>query len=929
MKGKTFFIIISVLLFALLSFTAVDERIDQENIAGLASQPQFMSIAQDRAMKLPQPVKGGITAVTPSITVTAPNGGEDWVLGTSQNITWNAQYLTDNIHIVLQQDNTNVALIAKNIDPSPGSYSWTVGNCVKGAVTAGSNYKILIMEKNSTARDKSDAVFNILTTLPTLTVTSPKGGENWPMDLPQNITWTAAGLSNNLYLILQQNGSDVALIDKNIDPSSGSYTWTVGNCRIGTVNPGTNYKVKIREMGTSVSDLSDTTFQIPSATASWTFMVYQDADNNLEPDAVDDFLEMASVGSTADVNIVVQFDRIDGYDSRYDDWTGTKRYYVTNGMTPTAANAVEDLGELNMADPATLTDFITWTKTYYPANNYAVIMWNHGGGWRKSKKDLWNERNEIDKKELTFKAVCWDDTSGGDCLYTSEVTSAFNSAGGATLIGFDACFMGMVEVAYDLRSHAQVMVGSEETEPSPGWPYDTILSDLTTYPKASAAQLGSAIVDRYYASYGNSYTQSALDLTNLATLTSTISTFAQSMIDNWNTDEAAVRSAAQDLISQLDNTVINEKHGTGWPGANGAAIYFPEIAGGFNPDYNGTIIQFPNDTQWEEFLQAFYSSMSGSWIAERRNSTQEFFDKDFVDLYHFCELLTIEPKNYYSESQIGNAFAGGGTAQGFHKDDGYMSYILPIDIRYFAETIPAGSTIYISSNGYIDFDADSSHSDFDNSVSKLAANKRISPCWIDMTTEGSGDVYITESADNIVIRWAGETYGDWEPVNFEAVLYENGKVQFNYGSGNADISPWDDGPTVGIASGDCVNYYLSVYDTQTTLTSVDSDLFTPIPGTMRVISPNGGETWSIGAPHDIVWSTTGVVGDVIIALYKDGSPVGVIADDVDAALGTYSWTTGSYSGGIAPAGTGYTIKIKEKDTTLSDTSDAAFTLSDE
>lgn len=870
-----------------------------------------------------------ITTNTPAIAVTAPNGGEDWVLGTPQNITWNSQYLTNNIHIVLQQNDTNVALIAKNIDPTPGSYSWIVGDCLKGAVNAGSNYKILIMEMNSTVIDKSDATFNILTTLPTITVTSPNGGENWPMGSSQDITWTAAGLSANLYLILQQNGSDVALIAKNVNPAAGSYTWTVGNCAQGTVNPGTNYKVKIREMGTTVSDMSDATFQIPSATASWTFMVYMDADNNLEPDSVDDFLEMASVGSTADVNIVVQFDRIGGYDSRYGDWTGTKRYYITNGMTPTEANAVEDLGELNMADPATLTDFITWTKTYYPANKYAVIMWNHGGGWRKSKKDLWNERNKNEKKELTFKAVCWDDTSGGDCLYTSEMTSAFSSAGGATLIGFDACLMGMVEVAYDLRSHAQVMVGSEETEPAPGWPYNTIMSDLTAHPSASAAQLGSAIVDRYYASYGNSYTQGALDQTNLATLASTVSTFAQSMIDNWNTDEAAVRSAAQDVITQLDNTVINEKHGAGWPGANGAAIYFPEIAAGFNSDYNGTIIQFPNDTQWEEFLQAFYSSMSGSWIAERRDATQEFFDNDHIDLYHFCELLMLEKKDYYSESQISNAFAGGGTAQNFHLDDGYMTYTLPIDIRYFAETIPAGSTIYISSNGYIDFDASSTHNDFENTTSKLAANKRIAPCWADLTTEGSGDVYITENADNIVIRWAGETYGDAEPVNFEAVLYQDGKVQFNYGSGNADISPWGSGPTVGISSGDFVNYYLSVYDTQMTLTSVDSDLYTPIPSTIRVISPNGGETWSIGASHDINWSTTGVVGNVKIALYKDGSPVGVIANDVDSSLGTYSWTAGSHSGGTAPAGTGYTIRIKEIGTSVSDTSDTSFTLSGE
>ena len=93
----------------------------------------------------------------------------------------------------------------------------------------------------------------------------------------------------------------------------------------------------------------------------WTFMVYLDGDNNLEGAAIEDFLEMSSVGSSAGhVNIVVQFDRIAGYDTSYDNWETCKRFHVTYNMTPTATNAVEDIGEVNMGDPATLTDFINW-----------------------------------------------------------------------------------------------------------------------------------------------------------------------------------------------------------------------------------------------------------------------------------------------------------------------------------------------------------------------------------------------------------------------------------------------------------------------------------------------------------------------------------------------------------------------------------------
>src|SRR5512136_560359 len=87
--------------------------------------------------------------------------------------------------------------------------------------------------------------------------------------------------------------------------------------------------------------------------SKWTFMVYLDADNNLEDVGIDNFLSMAQIGSTNDVEIVVLFDRSSSYDARYGDWSSTKRFHVEKDMTPDAANGV-DLGELNMADPATL-----------------------------------------------------------------------------------------------------------------------------------------------------------------------------------------------------------------------------------------------------------------------------------------------------------------------------------------------------------------------------------------------------------------------------------------------------------------------------------------------------------------------------------------------------------------------------------------------
>ena len=57
--------------------------------------------------------------------------------------------------------------------------------------------------------------------------------------------------------------------------------------------------------------------------------------------------------------------------------------------------------------------------------------------------------------------------------------------------------MTMIEVAYQLRDHAEVLVGSEEVEPGPGWPHATILGDLTKNPTMTPTELGAAIVQRY------------------------------------------------------------------------------------------------------------------------------------------------------------------------------------------------------------------------------------------------------------------------------------------------------------------------------------------------------------------------------------------------------------------------------------------------
>ena len=393
----------------------------------------------------------------------------------------------------------------------------------------------------------------------------------------------------------------------------------------------------VTDIGAFIDDVNLWCY-LDDSNVSWTYMVYLDGDNNLEAAAVDDFLEMSSVGSSADVDIVVQMDRIGGYSTAYDDWTDTRRFHITAGMTPTIANSIVSIGEANMGDPETLLNFIRWGRAAYPATNYAVVLWDHGSGWTLR-----------DPEEVITKGIAYDDTSGDniDMPEMRSVLSTFTSAGGnpIELFGMDACLMAMIEVDNQIKPYADVRVTSQETEPADGWPHNTILAGLVANPGWTAAQLATRIVDDYYTSYGNDQTQSAVNLgAPVTTLNTATNTFAQTLIawaPYYRTEITNARNVAQtfsnltyidlwdfsDWVSiyassstELYNaatavenatlaSVIREHSGASWPYAQGISIYFPKTAAEFDARYDGSsgFLQFTANTQWDEWIHVYHN----------------------------------------------------------------------------------------------------------------------------------------------------------------------------------------------------------------------------------------------------------------------------------------------------------------------------------
>ena len=404
--------------------------------------------------------------------------------------------------------------------------------------------------------------------------------------------------------------------------------WQLGDANYDGVVNGLDLDLVNQNSGKTPLAGGDLSGTSAGTTAKWTFMVYLDGDNNLEGAGIDDFLEMASAGSDANVNIVVQFDRAAGNDTSYGDWTDTRRGIIMPGNVPNASSGAS-IGEANMGDPTTLVNFVSWATSNYPADHYALVLWDHGGGWRSAG---------------AYKSACWDDTSGGDYLENREVGTVLAAIPqNMDLFGYDCCLMAMLECAHQIRNEASVFVTSEETEPGDGWAYDVFLPHLKANSSWTAAQLGADVVTTYgnYYGTGSGTTQSATNLAVVGApstgLSATISSLATTIMANATAGDysrlqtqrsnapyfsdtsfrdlgkflsgvvgdtsitASIRTAASNALTAYNSAIIANF----WDpskGATGLSIYFPDAGVAPDADYRSAIISFAGDTQWDEFL---------------------------------------------------------------------------------------------------------------------------------------------------------------------------------------------------------------------------------------------------------------------------------------------------------------------------------------
>jgi len=220
----------------------------------------------------------------------------------------------------------------------------------------------------------------------------------------------------------------------------------------------------------------------------WTIMVYMAGDNNLSEDMVAELKGMqASMGvkdCDRNVNLVAVYDS--GY---FTVDTTIYRFTSSGAKKPLAScelrNSRTSAGS-NSESPR-LKDFVQMVanRPELKAEKYALIISGHSDGVM-SKTML---RDNHPETIITLSHL-------GKTL--KEAANSLGKNRKFDLLGFDSCLMGMLEVGYELRNAAEVMVASQGLTPAAGWPYNLVLQPLISCcGRMTALEFASSIVSQF------------------------------------------------------------------------------------------------------------------------------------------------------------------------------------------------------------------------------------------------------------------------------------------------------------------------------------------------------------------------------------------------------------------------------------------------
>ena len=213
---------------------------------------------------------------------------------------------------------------------------------------------------------------------------------------------------------------------------------------------------------------------LPSTGESWSVFVYMCA-GNVDTEIVSDTLyEMMKPAYTENINFIVQTGgKSDwGIDGVYPDYI--QRFVMQKGSMFLASQTKA----MDMCASDTLSDFLNWGISSYPAKNYALILWGQGNG--------------------TLTGMGYDELNGESSLEIEDIYYALSQTSkNFELVGFDASCMGNIETASAIAPYAKYMLASEDIISPTGFDYRHMAERLMENPDMSGKDLGIDMCNAY------------------------------------------------------------------------------------------------------------------------------------------------------------------------------------------------------------------------------------------------------------------------------------------------------------------------------------------------------------------------------------------------------------------------------------------------
>lgn len=413
-------------------------------------------------------------------------------------------------------------------------------------------------------------------------------------------------------------------------------------------------------------------------THSLTVMVYM-VGSDLETDggaATSDISEMQSACADGQADVLLY---TGGAEKWWNDIPANQNsVYLLGGKGMTS---VHQTAALNMGAPATLTDFLDYAYQNYPADAYALVLWDHGAGPIEGYG--FDELYEYDRLTLSE-------------MHQALQNSALSKAGAhLSWVGFDACLMCSIETANVLSDFSDYMIASQEAVPNQGWDYSFLSAPIAELAdgKTAAYRIIDAYADFYdqqNAALTNSkkiYTLSCLDLSKMDAANNALngffSTLNKTILPDGYSKIAQKRSsmpvfgrftlgqysdlidlkqfasltgdlssdASGALIAAVDDAVVYSR--TNQEDANGVSIFFPYDNSDYLKlddqqqfDWQSVYDQIDASNTYPAFLSNFSRIRTGNSMTSWRGESAPTLGQDIATQSYFLQLSDEQAANF-------------------------------------------------------------------------------------------------------------------------------------------------------------------------------------------------------------------------------------------------------------------------------------------